>query len=114
MFIWTKEIKSVNHWLVEYKDWTQEEFSEWYAEYFTSKEAKELDDFNLYKTHKIIWDIMKILVETNSSLSEIEQVYKWLVSSIDNAKDEAIARLFSVSHPSHISFKTINDIVVKK
>jgi len=114
MFIWEKEIKSVKDWLVEYTDWTKEQFSNEYAEYFTTKELKTLDEFYQYKTHKIIADTMKILIDTNSKMSEIQAVYDWLISSIEHAKDEAICKLMWVEHSKDISFKTINDIVIKK
>jgi len=114
MYIWEKEIKSVKDWLVEYKDWTKELYSEEYLTYFTSKESKSLDEFSLYKRHKIISDIMSVCVKTNSTMDDINSVIDGVISSIEHAKDEAVSKLLWVNHPWNINFKTINDVVLKK
>jgi len=113
MYIWEKEIKSVKDWSVEYKDWSNEFYSKDYLEYLTTKEPKTLDEFVQYKQHKIISDIMQLFINTSTKMGEMTPILQWLTASMNNAEDEALNKLYKVSHPSNITFKAINDIVLK-
>lgn len=114
MFIWEKKIKSAKNWLVEFEDGSKQLYSAEYLKYFTTKEAKPLDDFRIHKTHKLISDVMKLYVESNCTMDEIQTIMDWLWSSMENAKSEAVSKLLGVSHPWDINFKTINDVVLNK
>jgi len=56
---------------------------------------------------------MKLFIDSNSTMREIQAIYDGLIESIEHNKNEAISKMFKVSHPSEISFKQINDIVLK-
>jgi len=114
MYIWDKKIKSNNNWLIKYEDWTEEFYSEVYADYFITKDEKALDEFVTLKRHKIISDIMNLLIDSNSTMGDIHSIYDWLVSSIEKAKDDSISKTFNVDNPANITFKSINDIVLNK
>ena len=114
MFIWEKKIKSVKDWVVKFEDGSKQFYSAEYIEYFATKEAKPLDEFKTYKSHKIISDIMKMFVESNATMDEIQSIMDGTWASMENAKDQAVSKLMWVEFPWEINFKTINDVVLKK
>lgn len=111
-YIWEKEISSIGGWLVTFKDGSAELYWEEYIKAFISDEVISLDKFQTIRHHKIISDVMKIFIETNTEMGEIQWIIQWLIASVENAKDEAINVVFKVPSPANIKFRAVNEIVI--
>jgi len=115
MYIWEKEIKSVNDWTVFFTDWTSEVYSKEYATYFSSELPQNEVDFIDNKTNKVTSDIIKLFIDSNLTILNIETVIDAVISNVN--RNHAKATAFKLNAlidwvPKSVNYRTINSIIM--
>lgn len=113
MYIWQKEIKTVEKELVTFTDWTTAEYSEDYIKYLSSKEKKDDAQLQIDKLLKIQSDILKIFQDSSATKTEISQTLWDVSENIARHEKNILSNLCWVENYLDINFRELSKHAIK-
>ena len=110
MYIWEKEIKSVEWEKIVFTDGSETELSEKYREYLETETPLTENELRIKKSLKVQLDILCIFRDANLGKQEVSNALMWVSENLARYEKNILCNLTGVENYLDLPFRKINEL----
>lgn len=94
MYIWHKEVESINGLTVSFTDWTSHEYTKRQLEYVQTDEPKDATEYRTHILEHMVIDIINVMKEHNIENKNVWALFEFVKQTHSKAYNDAIGKAF--------------------